>query len=150
MPFFVPYRIGRAHTGLGLFATMPIKKGTWLLEYTGVLLSNAEAEEKENRGALYLFEINSRWTIDGFPRSNIARYANHSCKPNMEVEIVKKRILLRTIRNIEPGDELTYNYGQDYLDNYIPVCKCGLCMYKTRGRGRPTARKKRKRKANGR
>ena len=68
----------------------------------------------------------------------------------MEVEIVKKRILLRTIRSIEPGDELTYNYGRDYLDNYIPLCKCAHCVHTTRGRGRPTARKKRRRKANGR
>jgi SET domain-containing protein len=149
VPFFVPFRIARAHTGLGLFATMPIRRGTWLLEYTGPLLTDAEAKKREDRGARYLFEINRRWTVDGSPRSNIARYANHSCKPNMEVEIVKKRILLRTIRRIEPGDELTYNYGRDYLDNYIPLCKCGPCMHKTRGRGRPTVPKNRRRKANG-
>ena len=148
MPFFVPYRIARARTGLGLFATMPIRKGTWLLEYTGPILSNDQAKKKEDKGALYLFEINNRWTIDGFPRSNIARYANHSCKPNMEVEIIKKRIFLRTIRTIEPDDELTYNYGQDYLDNYIPICKCAACMKKTRGRGHRTARKKRKKQAS--
>jgi uncharacterized protein len=148
VPFFVPFRIGRAHTGLGLFATMPIKRGTWLLEYSGPLLTDAEAKKKEDRGARYLFEINRRWTVDGSPRSNIARYANHSCKPNLEVEIVKKRILLRTIRRIEPGDELTYNYGREYLDNYIPLCKCAHCVHTTRGRGRPT-RRKAKRKANG-
>lgn len=79
----------------------------------------------------------------------MARYANHSCKPNMEVEIVKGRIMMRTIRSIEPGDELTYNYGRDYLDNYIPVCKCGDCIRTTRGKGRPTARKRAKRKRNG-
>jgi SET domain-containing protein len=149
VPFFVPYRIGRARTGLGLFATMPIKRGTWLLEYKGPLLTNEESAKREDRGARYLFEINARWTVDGAPRSNVARYANHSCKPNMEVEIVKKRILIRTIRTIQPGDELTYNYGRDYLENYIPVCKCGDCVSKTRGRGRPTARKKRRRRANG-
>lgn len=148
MPFFVPFRIGRAHTGLGLFATMPIKRGTWLLEYTGPLLTDAEAKRREDKGARYLFEINRRWTVDGSPRSNIARYANHACKPNLEVEIVKKRILLRTIRHIEPGDELTYNYGREYLDNYIPLCKCAHCVHTTRGRGRPTRRKAR-RKANG-
>ena len=149
MPFFVPFRIARAHTGLGLFATMPIRRGTWLLEYTGEMITDAEAKEREDRGARYLFEINTRWTIDGFPRANVARYANHSCKPNMEVEIVKQRILMRTIRSVEPGDELTYNYGRDYLDNYIPVCKCGHCIRTTRGKGRPTARKRAKRRRNG-
>jgi len=148
VPFFVPFRVGRAHTGLGLFATMPIRKGTWLLEYTGPLLTDAEAKKKEHKGARYLFEINRRWTIDGSPRCNVARYANHSCKPNLEVEIVKKRILLRTIRHIERDEELTYNYGRDYLDNYIPLCKCAHCFDETGGRGRPTRRKAR-RKANG-
>lgn len=149
MPFYVPFRVARAHTGLGLFATMPIKRGTWLLEYTGEMLKDRDAKKREDRGARYLFEVNARWTVDGFPRSNVARYANHSCKPNMEVEIIKKRILLRTIRTIHPGDELVYNYGRDYLENYIPVCKCDHCMTTTRGRGRPTARKKPKRRKNG-
>ena len=148
MPFFVPFRIGRAHTGLGLFATMPIKRGTWLLEYTGPRLTDAEAKKREDKGARYLFEINRRWTVDGSPRSNIARYANHACKPNLEAEIKGKRVLLRAIRNIEPGDELTYNYGREYLNNYIPLCKCAHCVHTTRGRGRPT-RRKAKRKANG-
>ena len=149
MPFFVPFRIGRSRTGLGLFATMPIKRGTWLLEYKGPLLSNEEAAKHEDRGARYLFEVNARWTVDGAPRANVARYANHSCKPNMDVEIIKKRILIRSIRTIQPGDELTYNYGRDYLENYIPICKCSDCMTKTRGKGRPTARKKPKRRKNG-
>jgi SET domain-containing protein len=149
VPFYPPFRVGRAKTGLGLFATQPIRRGTWLLEYTGEMISDAEAARREDRGARYLFEINTRWTVDGYPRANIARYANHSCKPNMEVEIVRKRILLRTIRSIEPGDELTYNYGRDYLANYIPVCKCGHCIRTTRGKGRPTARKRVRRKKNG-
>ena len=149
MPLLVPYRVARARTGLGLFAVMPIRRGTWLLEYTGEMISDAEAQQRENRGARYLFEINTRWTIDGYPRANVARYANHSCKPNMEVEIVKGRIMMRTIRSIEPGDELTYNYGRSYLDNYIPVCKCGHCIRTTRGKGRPTGRKRAKRKRNG-
>jgi SET domain-containing protein len=148
VPFFVPFRIGRAHTGLGLFATMPIKRGTCMLEYTGPLLTDAEAKKREDKGARYLFEINKRWTVDGSPRSNIARYANHACRPNLEAEIKGKRVLLRAIRNIEPGDELTYNYGREYLNNYIPLCKCAHCVHTTRGRGRPT-RRKAKRKANG-
>jgi SET domain-containing protein len=122
-----PYRVGRARTGLGLFATAPIKKGTWVIEYTGPRLTNAEADRKQNYGGRYLFEVNSRWTIDGYPRSNIARYANHSCRPNMEAEIVRGRVKLRAIRRIKPGDELTYDYGRDYLDLFIPVCKCATC-----------------------
>jgi SET domain-containing protein len=113
---------------------MPIKKGTRVLEYTGPRLTNAEAEEIENYGGRYLFEVNSRWTIDGSPRSNIARYANHSCRPNMEAEIVKGRVMLRAIKHIEPGDEMTYNYGRDYREIFIPVCKCGNCGRPRNGR----------------
>jgi SET domain-containing protein len=144
VPFFVSYRIGRARTGLGLFATMPIRKGTYVVEYTGPIMDSAQAEKMEDRGNRYLFEINNRWTIDGAGRANIGRYANHSHKANMEPMIENKRIFLKAIRNIQPGDELVYDYGKDYLAAYIPVCKCGPCMQATRGRGRSTARKKRK------
>jgi hypothetical protein len=152
VPFFVPFRIGRAKTGLGLFATHPIRRGTWLLEYTGPLLTAKESAKKEERDARYLFEVNNRWTVDGAPRSNIARYANHSHRPNMEPMIEGKRIFLKTIRNIEPGEELVYNYGRDYLSFYIPVCKCAECLRLSGGKGRSTARKKHKKtngKANG-
>jgi uncharacterized protein len=153
VPFFVPYRIARARTGLGLFATHPIRKGTWLLEYTGPLLTAKQSAIKEAQDARYLFEVNKRWTVDGSPRSNIARYANHSHKPNMEPVIEGTRIFLKAIRNIEPGDELVYNYGRDYLSFYIPVCKCADCISKSGGKGLSTARKKGKKKngkANGR
>jgi hypothetical protein len=141
VPVIVPYEVARSRTGLGLFATHSIRRGTWVVEYTGPLLPNAEATKKEDIGARYLFEVNNRWTIDGAPRTNIARYANHSCKPNMESEIIGHRVFLRAIRSIEPGDELTYNYGRDYLRYYIPVCKCAHCMSITKGRGRPTQKK---------
>jgi hypothetical protein len=59
----------------------------------------------------------------------------------MESEIIGHRVFLRAIRSIEPGDELTYNYGRDYLRYYIPVCKCAHCMSITKGRGRPTQKK---------
>jgi uncharacterized protein len=146
VPFFVPFRIARARTGLGLFATMPIKKGTYVVEYTGPIMNGEDSAKMEDRGNRYLFEINNRWTIDGAGRSNIGRYANHSHKANMEPMIENKRIFLKAIRNIQPGDELVYDYGKDYLSNYIPVCKCELCMQKSRGKGLSTAPKKRKKK----
>jgi SET domain-containing protein len=150
VPFFVSFRIGRARTGLGLFATMPIRKGTYVVEYTGPIMDGAKAAAMEDRGNRYLFEINNRWTIDGAGRANLGRYANHSHKANMEPMIGDKRIFLKAIRNIQPGDELVYDYGKDYLKAYIPVCKCEICMAKSRGKGLSTARKKKKKNANGR
>ena len=78
-----PFRIGRSNTGLGLFATETIKKGTRVVEYTGRRLNAKQAEriedETENR---YVFEVDDKLSIDGSPRSNLARYVNHACRPN--------------------------------------------------------------------
>ena len=56
---------GRSRTGLGLFATAPIKKGAFIVEYKGRKLTTEQADKLEARGNRYLYEINSRWTIDG-------------------------------------------------------------------------------------
>ena len=110
MPFR-PLRIGRSPTGFGLFATRPIKKKTRILEYKGPVLDHETAVRAENRGNRYLFEVSKNRTIDGTPRANIARYANHSCNPNCEPVIWRGRVFIKTLRNIKPGEELTYDYA---------------------------------------
>jgi len=133
IPQTKPYRIGRSKTGLGLFATKPIKKGTKIVRYFGPLLDSKKAEEDaiENK---YLFELDKRWTIDGSVRENVARYINHSCKPNAESDVKprKKKIFIRAIKNIEPGEEINYDYGTDYFKAYLkPIgCKCDACEKK--------------------
>jgi hypothetical protein len=124
-----PFRIGRSRTGLGLFATRLIKKRTRITEYRGPRLTDKEAERAGNRGNRYLFEINSRWTIDGKSRKNVARYGNHSCNPNAEPIIRGHRIFINAKRNIKPGEEILYDYGPDYLKNVIGKsnCKCSRC-----------------------
>ena len=81
MPRKQAFRVGRSRTGLGLFATAPIKMRAFIVEYKGRKLPTAQAEKVEARGNRYFYEINSRWTIDGTSRKNLARYANHSCRP---------------------------------------------------------------------
>ena len=122
------FRIGRSNTGLGMFATAVIEKGSFIVEYTGPRISNAEAAERA--GARYLFEVNSRWTVDGSPRSNIARYINHGCRPNAEVVISRGKIKIMAKRRIKPDEEITYNYGKHYFDTFIkPIgCKCASCL----------------------
>ena len=143
-----PFRIGRAITGLGLFATRPIKKNSRIAEYKGPLLDTKEATKAESGGNRYLYEINKRWTIDGTRRSNIARYANHSCNPNADTYNVKLRVFIRALRNIKPGEEIVYDYGIDYLKNVIgrSNCKCSRCR-KRRNRRAVELRLKRARKA---
>ena len=130
-----PYRIGRSRTGLGLFATRRIKKGTKIIRYFGPLLDSKKKKDDaiENK---YLFELNNRWTIDGSVRENVARYINHACKPNAESDVRprKRKVFIRAIKNIEPGDEINYDYGTDYFKAYLkPIgCKCAACEKKRR------------------
>ena len=128
-----PYRVGRSRTGLGLFATKPIKKGAKIVRYFGPLLDSKKKKDDavENK---YLFELNGRWTIDGSVRKNIARYINHACKPNAESDVMprKRKVVIRAIKNIEPGEEINYDYGTDYFKAYLkPIgCKCAACEKK--------------------
>jgi SET domain-containing protein len=94
-----PFRVGRSKTGFGLFATRTIERGTFLAYYRGRKLRTHEADEIANK---YLFEINSRWTIDGSSRRNVARYINHSCRPNADVEIKGHEIVI-SARKDHPG-----------------------------------------------
>src|SRR6201995_32087 len=128
-----PYRVGRSKTGLGLFATKPIKKGEKIIRYFGPILDSKKKDEDaiENK---YLFELNNRWTIDGSIRENVARYINHSCKPNAESDVKprKRKVIIRAVKNIEPGEEINYDYGTDYFKAYLkPIgCKCDACEKK--------------------
>jgi len=127
-----PFRVGRSRTGLGIFATEPIKKNTYIAEYLGPLMTNKECDE--TRENLYWFEVNSRWTINGKSRKNVARYFNHSCRPNSDPMIRDKRIRIKTIKNIAAGDEITYDYGKEYFNAYIKPhgCQCDKCREKRR------------------
>jgi uncharacterized protein len=137
-----PFRVGRSLTGLGVFATRPIKKRTRLVEYRGPILDLKKAAKAEQRGNRYLYEVSKQRTIDGAPRYNIARYINHSCNPNAESMSWRGRVFIKTLRNIKPGEEITYDYGTDYLKNGIgrSNCKCGRCR-------RRRARKAREKRA---
>jgi SET domain-containing protein len=133
-----PFRLGRSFTGLGLFATRAIKKRTRLAEYTGPILDLEAAERAERRGNRYLYEVSTHRTIDGTGRRNIARYFNHSCNPNAESLIWRGRVFIRTLRNIKPGEEITYDYGTDYLKYVIgrSNCKCSRCRRRRAKRAR--------------
>jgi len=135
-------RIGRARAGLGLFARVPIRKGQYIVRYSGRKIRTDTADDLDTR---YLFEINTRWTIDGATRRNKARYINHSCRPNAEVYFVKHMIRIRAIKNIKPDDEITYHYGRNYVEAFIKPagCKCVACA-KKRSKQRAESRAKRK------
>jgi SET domain-containing protein len=120
------FAVKRSSVGLGLYAMQPIARGELVVEYTGRLLPSDEAYRK---GGKYLFEVNSRWIVDGSGRENISRYINHSCRPNCEPRTRRMRILIYALRAIRPGEELTYDYGKEYFDELIRPkgCRCDHC-----------------------
>jgi uncharacterized protein len=126
------YRLGRSATGLGLFATRPIKRSTYIATYRGPIITSDECDRRERLGAKYMFEINSRWVIDGSPRWNVARYINHSCWPNAKPVSRKRRIVIVASRFIAPGEEITYHYGPQYFDYFKENggCRCAACRTK--------------------
>lgn len=132
-------RIGRSATGLGLFAVKPIAKRAYIATYRGKRIATTEAQRRERRfGARYMFEIDRRWTIDGTSRRNLGRYLNHCCAPNAEPLLRSGRIVFVALRAIAPGEEITYDYGDEYFDLYIKAagCRCAACAVKAKPRRR--------------
>jgi uncharacterized protein len=123
--------------GLGVFAAKQIPKGARIIEYVGERVSHDEAdrryEEKDaNDSHTFLFIVDSKTVIDAGVDGNDARFFNHSCDPNCESTVEKKRVYIEAIRDIEPGTELTYDYQihreDDDPDNIDEVfaCRCGF------------------------
>ena len=122
--------------GSGLFAYCNIKKGEQVIEYIGDKVTKKEgdkradkqikkAEKNKKNGMVYVFELNKKYDIDGGVARNYARYINHSCDPNCEVEIIDNHIWIIAIKNIIKNNELSYNYGYSYdTDYYEHPCKC--------------------------
>tara|TARA_Y100000816_G_C26069410_1_gene562333 strand:+ start:1069 stop:1557 length:489 start_codon:yes stop_codon:yes gene_type:complete len=124
--------------GSGVFATKKIKKNTKIIEYIGEKITKKEGDKRSaNRikrylnssktGSVYIFELNKKYDIDGSPYYNKARYINHSCEPNCEVEIVDDKIWISSIVDIKKGEELSYDYGYEFdQDDFRDhICKCG-------------------------
>jgi SET domain-containing protein len=124
-------RVGRAATGLGLFAVRPVAAGAYIATYRGKRIPTVEAHRREQRsGAKYMFEVNRRWSIDGSSRRNLGRYINHACRPNAEAVLRAGRIVFVALRDIAPGEEITLDYGEDYFDLFIKPsgCRCAACV----------------------
>ena len=123
--------------GSGLFASQDIKNNSQVIEYIGDKVTKKEgdkradkqinkAKKNKNNGMVYIFELNKRYDIDGGVPHNHARLINHSCDPNLEVEIDNNRIWISAIKNIKKDAELSYNYGYSYDADYVDhPCKCG-------------------------
>ena len=112
----------------GLYASKNIKSGTKIIEYIGKLISKKETETNpkfDNEKDIYLFNLNSKYDLDGDYSWNAARLINHSCNPNCEVGGKRLKLWITTIKDIKKGDELSYDYGFGYDVDYKQFpCKC--------------------------
>jgi SET domain-containing protein len=119
--------IKRTATGLGFFTLDAISNDKRIIEYIGLILTKEEADKK---GGRYLMTIDEEYRIDGSPRSNKARYINHSCQPNAKAYKDGVRVWIWSIRDIKAGEEITYDYGKEYFNDFIkPIgCKCAKCL----------------------
>lgn len=122
--------------GLGAFATRPIPAGTRLIEYAGERLTPAEADARypDTPGEAhhtFLFAIDDDVVIDAGVNGNDARFINHSCDPNCDAVIDDGRIWVETIRDVEAGEELAYDYAFELEERHTPAakrrypCSCG-------------------------
>ncbi len=120
------YKIIRGLAGLGLQALLPIVKDEKIIEYIGPHVKWKTLPDKPNQ---YLMELNKTTYIDGSIRENTARYINHSCDPNAYLEVSRGHAWIRAERDIEPGEEITFDYGQEFFDEYIKPkgCRCAKC-----------------------
>ena len=133
----LPFEIRRSPIqGLGAFATERIFRGTTLIEYTGERLTPAQSdarypENADERHHTFLFAIDDDVVIDAAVNGNEARFINHSCDPNCDAVIEEKRIWIEAIRDIEPGEELAYDYAYELTERHTPAakrrypCNCG-------------------------
>lgn len=136
LPDSLEIRRSRIH-GSGVYARKAIAVGTRVIEYVGEKITKKEAERRcdaqlerhrssgEQEGAVYVFQLNKRYDIDGNVPWNHARLINHSCAPNCEPEIIRGHIWIIALRDIDKGEEISYNYGYD-LENWADhPCRCG-------------------------
>ncbi len=121
-------RVGRGVSGKGLFAETEIPKSSCIIEYIGTPV--AEKDQYKVRSK-YLFWVGKNKMINGWIPENKAKYINHSCRPNCEADGPEGHIYILTLRKIKAGEELTYNYGKEYFNEYLKdTCRCVKCKNK--------------------
>ena len=112
--------------GMGVFAVEAISKNRRIIDYAGELVRNREVGAREARylkqGCIWVFRVDRTWSRDAAVNGNIARFINHSCRPNCWFQVVDQTIWIRASRLIAPGEELTYDYAT--VGDHTIQCRC--------------------------
>ena len=126
--------------GTGCFARRHIPAGTRIIEYLGQRIPPSIVEERSQfevddtgeilkESHVYMFYVDWRTTIDGGVNGNDARFINHSCNPNCKSAVEDRRVFIDALRDIAPGEELTFDYklnvnaSTELKKRY--ACRCG-------------------------
>ena len=146
------YRINKSNIdrkGNGLCAAKNIKAGTRIIDYVGNIITKKQTENSDkfdNAKPIYLFNLNSRYDLDGDVSWNTARLINHSCSNNCEYEGKGLKLWINSIKDIKKDEELTCDYGFGYDSDYKQFpCKCksnNCCGYIVRTESRWRINKK--------
>ncbi|EPE33980.1 SET [Glarea lozoyensis ATCC 20868] len=116
--------------GFGCYTAEAIRKGSFVSEYKGEIISNLEADRRgivyDRKYLSFLFDLNSEWVIDAARFGNKTRYFNHAATTadglNIEAKIYwvngEHRIKFVALRDIEPGEELLFNYGKKFAEKH--------------------------------
>jgi len=141
-PKKIEARLSSIH-GNGVFATEAFAKGERIIRYKGFLRTHEDVDEEygdiDEDGHTFLFTLNDEYVIDANVKANVARWINHSCEPNCEAVVEedakgrrdRDKVFIEAIRDIAPGEELTYNYGITLAERHTPKlkklwgCRCG-------------------------
>ena len=108
----------------GVYAAEFIPARRKVIEYTGERISRRETKKRSERPLNYLFTLDAYWTIDGSVNGSGAQYINHSCDPNVAARLIKGHIIYMSLRDLQPGEELTIDYHFDKDVERVP-CSCG-------------------------
>ncbi|HEY6132393.1 MAG TPA: SET domain-containing protein-lysine N-methyltransferase [Rubrivivax sp.] len=123
--------------GKGVFALQPIAAGDTIIEYKGEVITWREAlrrhpHDPTDPNHTFYFHIDEKHVIDAKFGGNAARWINHACEPNCESdESPDRRIFIKALRDLFPGEELFYDYGLVIDERYTPKlkkqyeCRCG-------------------------
>lgn len=102
--------------GKGVFANQAFKRGEVIIEYKGEIITWDEAlrrhpHDPSDPNHTFYFHLDDGHVIDGKHNGNAAKWINHACSPNCEAEQEGDQVFIKALRDIQPGEELFYNYG---------------------------------------
>jgi SET domain-containing protein len=102
--------------GKGVFAVQPIAQGEKVIEYVGEVITWKEADRRhphnpKDPNHTFYFHLDDKHVLDALYGGNSSRWINHACEPNCEADVEDKRVFIKALRDIQPGEELNYDYG---------------------------------------